>query len=276
MLTISVSPCPNDTFSFYHFLFIEKQEKIQFNFADIQSLNERAIAGNGDVIKISFAVYPLIQKDYIILDSGAALGKNCGPLLIAKKPIDLGDIQNLRIALPGVNTSANRLFLSLYPLCQNLIYTTYENVMPLVASGEVDAGVIIHENRFTYQEKGFLLAADLGEMWAKKYGQLLPLGGIVAKRSLGIDRISQISKQIANSVQWAFLNFNDTKLRQFIQENAQELDSEVINQHIKLYVNEYSLQLRAIGRQAILNFLSKELNKNWPSFMTDLVPANQS
>lgn len=276
MVTISVSPCPNDTFAFYHFLNLTNHQKNEVTFEDIQKLNERAIAGSRDVLKISFAVYPLIQEEYVILDSGAALGQGCGPLLISKKPIDLAAIQQLKIALPGINTSANRLFRHIFPNCQNVIYTTYEKVMSVVESGVADAGVIIHENRFTYQKKGFLLAADLGEMWAQKYHQLLPLGGIVAKRSLGMEKINQISNQIATSIQWAFENFYDPQMRKFIEKYAQELNTEVIDQHIKLYVNEYSIHLTEKGRKAILSFLSNDINKKIPCFATDLIPVIHS
>lgn len=270
MLTLSISPCPNDTFAFYQYLFLINQKHNHVTFEDIQKLNERAIAGLRDVIKISFAVYPLIQEDYIILESGAALGQGCGPLLISKKPIDLSEIDKLKIAIPGLNTSANRLFRHIFPSHQKPVYTTYDNIMQLIDTGVVDAGVIIHENRFTYQEKGFSLAADLGDLWAKKYGELLPLGGIVAKRSLGNEKLKQISGQISDSIQWAFNNFNDPQLRKFILKNAQELDDEVVNQHIKLYVNDYSIALGEKGRRAILNFLANDINKNFPCFISEL------
>ena len=270
MLNVSISPCPNDTFSFYHYLVCANKEKNQVNFEDIQTLNERALKNNGDVIKVSIAVYPLIQENYIILDSGAALGRSCGPLLIAKKKIQTEDIRNLRIALPGLNTSANRLFNLLYPQHKNHIYTTYEKVMAKIDSGEVDAGVIIHENRFTYQAKGFTLISDLGELWANQYSEWLPLGCVVAKKSMGLQKIKQISEQITESIQWAFQNRQNSDLQKFIQQHAQELDPTVINQHINLYVNEYSLQLGNLGCEAILNFLSNNLNKNKPCFISDL------
>ena len=271
MQNISISPCPNDTFSFYHYLSQLDQEKTQVFFADIQKLNERALANDGDIIKVSFAVYPLIQEKYIILDSGAALGQGCGPLLISKKKTKAEDIKNLRIAIPGINTSANRLFRLFFPDHPKCVFTTYEKVLPMVESGEVDAGVIIHENRFTYQSKGLLLAADLGEMWAESYGDLLPLGGIVAKRSLGNEKIKLISDSIADSVQWAFQNKHHIGMRKFIKEHAQELDDEVINQHIGLYVNEHSVQLGEKGRNAIKSFLSKELIIDKPCFITEII-----
>lgn len=270
MLTISVSPCPNDTFSFYQYLYLSNKKETQVTFQDIQKLNELAIAGIRDVVKVSFAVYPLIQEDYVILDSGTALGQGCGPLLIAKKAFGLSEVDNLRIAIPGMNTSANRLFHNLFSQHKSTVFTTYDKVMSMISSGVVDAGVIIHENRFTYQEKGFLMVADLGEMWAKKYGQMLPLGGIVAKRSLGANKIKQISDQISSSIQWAFQNFNDPDLRQFIIKYAQELNAEVINQHIKLYVNEFSIKLGETGKLAILNFLGNDINKNIPCFASEL------
>lgn len=270
MLTLSISPCPNDTFSFFHYLVKSNREKLKIEFKDVQTLNENAQAQNSDIIKISFATYPLIQDHYIILDSGAALGEGCGPLLIAKKNIALSNIKNLRIALPGKNTTANRLFELFFPQSKSCLYTSYENIMDKIESGEADAGVIIHENRFTYQAKGFTLLADLGELWGQKHGPLLPLGGIVAKRSLGTEKIKKISDQISKSIQWAMQKPHRNGLRKFIKEYAQEQDLSVIQKHINLYVNQYSVQLGEKGRNAIKNLLSTSLDNSKPTFINEM------
>jgi 1,4-dihydroxy-6-naphthoate synthase len=270
MLTVSISPCPNDTFSFFQYLVIANYEPYKIKFKDVQTLNEKAIAQDSDVIKISFATYPLIQDHYIILESGAALGEGCGPLLIAKNPIKLSDLPKLRIALPGKNTTANRLFEIFFPQAKNCLYTSYENIMVKIGKGEVDAGVIIHENRFTYQGKGFALIADLGDLWAQKYGALLPLGGIVAKRSLGSAKIKQISEQISKSVLWAMQNPQHKDLQSFIQGYAQEQELSVMQQHINLYVNQYSVNLGEKGRSAIKNLLLNSIDNSKPIFINDM------
>lgn len=270
MLTLSISPCPNDTFSFYRFLVNTDKDNFKIDFKDVQTLNENAIAHSSDVTKISFATYPLIQDHYIILESGAALGEGCGPLLIAKNNIDLSNINNLRIALPGKNTTANRLFELFFPQSKNCLYTSYENIIDTIKTGEVDAGVIIHENRFTYQDKGFTLLADLGELWGQKHGPLLPLGGIVAKRSLGSAKIKEISVLISESIQWAMEYPKSVGLQKFVEKYAQEHDASVIQQHINLYVNQFSVQLGEAGRNAIKNLLSNSLDISKPIFISDI------
>jgi len=269
MLSVSISPCPNDTFSFFHYLTIARAEIYKINFHDVQTLNENALQQIDDITKISFATYPLIQDQYIILESGAALGEGCGPLLVARKEVDLNNLVNFQIALPGKNTTANRLFELFFPHGKNRIYTTYDNILTKIDSGEVDAGVIIHENRFTYQERGFVLLADLGELWTKNYGALLPLGGIVAKRSLGTAKIQQISDQIATSIQWAMQNSHHKELQAYINKYAQEKNKSVIQQHINLYVNQFSVQLSDKGRSAIKSLLSNSIDHSKPIFIGD-------
>lgn len=219
--------------------------------ADIALLNQMAIEGEPDVVKISYNTYGLVMDKYELLDAGSALGNNCGPLLISKRPLTIEEIieKQLTVAIPGLNTTANLLLSFFAPRLRNKKELVFHDIMPAILNEEVDAGVIIHENRFTYQDFGLQLIQDLGENWEKATGLPIPLGAIVAKRSLGNETIRKIEKQMHDSVAFAFANRNI--VQSFVGQYAQEMSPEVQQAHINLYVNNYSLSLGEKGREAV-------------------------
>lgn len=253
-IKLGFSTCPNDTFMFdamVHQRIDNKDIEFEFVMADIFHLNQMAIAGELDMVKISYNTYGLVMDNYELLDAGSALGHNCGPLLISKKPLTIEEIveNGLTVGIPGLNTTANLLFTFFAPRHRNKKEYIFHEIMPAILSGEVDAGVIIHENRFTYQELGLHCIQDLGEHWEKATGLPIPLGAIVAKRSLGVEVIRELERQMRESVAYAFANREASK--EFVQENAQEISPEVQNAHIDLYVNQYSLSLGEKGNAAV-------------------------
>lgn len=219
--------------------------------ADISLLNQMAIEGEPDVVKISYNTYGLVMDKYELLDAGSALGNNCGPLLISKRNLTIEEIieNQLTVAIPGLNTTANLLLSFFAPRLRNKKELVFHDIMPAILNEEVDAGVIIHENRFTYQDFGLQLIQDLGENWEKATGLPIPLGAIVAKRSLGNETIRKIEKQMHDSVAFAFANRNI--VQSFVGQYAQEMSPEVQQAHIDLYVNDYSLSLGEKGREAV-------------------------
>jgi len=251
-LSLGISPCPNDTFSFYHLLHAaggDAELEYAVNFADIEELNQALIQGKLDVGKASFGLVPFISDRYQVLDSGAALGFGCGPLLIAKQEFALDDVPKLKIAIPGVHTTANRLLNMAFGEIERSEEYVFSAIEQAVLSGKVDAGLIIHESRFTYEAKGLKKLIDLGQWWETKFAVPVPLGCIVVKRSLPDAVKIQIQKSIAQSVQRAF--DNRELPMDFVRAHAQEMDSEVMKQHIGLYVNQYSLSLGDAGRKAL-------------------------
>lgn len=252
-LTLGFSPCPNDTFIF-DALVNKKIDTGDFAFdvvlEDVQTLNRWAIEGKLDFSKISYGVLPLVLPQYTVLNSGSALGKGVGPLLIAKQPLQPGqDVSQLNIAIPGENTTAHLLFSLAYPAAKQKHFRVFNEIEDAVLSGEADAGVIIHENRFTYQQRGLVKWMDLGEFWEKETGVPIPLGGIVAKRSLPVEVIKQVDELIRVSVGHSFAYYPD--ISGYVRSHAQEMSEDVMRQHIDLYVNNYSLDLEAPGKQAI-------------------------
>ncbi len=258
-LSLGFSPCPNDTFVF-HALVHGLASEIGLDIgppvlADVETLNEWAIQGRLDVTKLSFHALAHVHDNYVLLDSGAALGRGCGPLLIAKKPIDRVDLPKLKIAIPGRYTTAAMLLRMYEPECTDLLPMRFDQIMAALARDEVDCGVIIHESRFTYQEQGFVALQDLGEWWEKSSGCPIPLGGIVARRSLGIDLLKKLNDAIRQSVRMAF--DHPDRATEYIRTHAQELDEQVIHDHIDLYVNKFSLGLGREGRHAVEMFLTR-------------------
>lgn len=250
-LSLFISPCPNDTFMFD--ALVNKKIKhdfdIKLKFADIEELNKSVMEGIPDVAKLSYPA--LFQKldEYVLLNSGAALGRNCGPLIISKEKLKLEDLHNKTIAIPGKNTTAYLLF-NTFVKGKNIIKEViFSDIMEGVQTGKYDAGLIIHESRFTYQKLGLLKVTDLGELWEDYTKLPIPLGGIAAKRSLGYETIKRIEKAIENSIKYAYEN-RESSL-QFIKEHAQELENEVTSAHIETYVNEYSISLGYEGQNAI-------------------------
>jgi len=254
-LTLGFSPCPNDTFIF-DALVNKKIDTGEFEFdfvlEDVQQLNQNAINNRYDISKISFGVYPKVMNRYMILNSGSALGKGVGPLLITRTA-DLDNISEYKIAIPGKDTTAHYLFSHAYPSATKKIFLPYNEIEDYITNSD-GLGVIIHENRFTYQERGFLLVKDLGTYWEQKMGLPIPLGGIVIRREFS-DQIQQkVDLLIKKSILYAFEN--NQSLPDFIKKNAQEMSESVMQDHINLYVNQYSIDLGKIGKLAIQSLLA--------------------
>lgn len=255
--TLGFSPCPNDTFIF-DALINKKIDTQNFEFEpvleDVQTLNEWAIQGKLDVTKISYAVLPLVLKDYILLTAGGALGKGVGPLLISKHEAkDIKNVSEMRIAIPGVNTTAHMLFSKAFPEAKQKRFFVFSDIEDAVLNGVVDAGVIIHENRFTYQHRGLLKIMDLGEFWEQQTNLPIPLGGIVSRRKLHNQFNNTINSLIRQSIEFAFKNYPVIPL--YVKQHAQAMDESVMRQHIDLYVNDYSLDLGSDGKKAVQQFL---------------------
>lgn len=251
-LTLGFSPCPNDTFIF-DALVNQKIDTGGLSFdvvlEDVETLNQWALEGKLDITKLSFPAFFKSAHEYILLPSGSALGKGVGPLLISRKDNPTPDVSKSRIAIPGFNTTANLLLSFAYPdaiLKTPMIFSAIEDA---VVSGETDLGLIIHENRFTYQDKGLHKVLDLGEYWENKMKVPIPLGGIAAKRSLDPSLIQQVSHQIRKSLEFAFAHY--PVVTGYVKDHSQSMSEQVMRQHIDLYVNDYSLALGAEGRTAI-------------------------
>ncbi|MBX7242928.1 MAG: 1,4-dihydroxy-6-naphthoate synthase [Bacteroidia bacterium] len=253
-LNLAFSTCPNDTFTFEAMVNGRIDTNgITYNLtlADIFNLNQMAIEHKPDIVKISYNTYGLVMDEYELLDSGSALGHGCGPLLISKRPLTVEEIieNKLTVAIPGLSTTANLLLTFFAPKIRNKKEMLFHDIMPAILNGEADAGVIIHENRFTYQEQGLMLIQDLGAHWEKVTGLPIPLGAIVAKRSLGQETIRKIEKQIRESVAFAFQHREI--VQPFVGKHAQEMSPDVQQAHINLYVNDFSLSLGEKGREAV-------------------------
>jgi len=251
-LTLGFSPCPNYTFIFDAMVNNKIDTKgLKFNtrLEDVETLNKWALEGKLDITKLSYGVLPKVLHQYELLNSGSALGRGCGPLLIAKKPIDKANIKDCKIAIPGINTTANLLFSTAFPEAKNKEILVFSDIENAVLDGRVDAGVIIHENRFTYQQRGLVKIIDLGEYWESTTGSPIPLGGIVIRKSLPAELKQQVDKLIHDSLQESFKHY--PTLSPFITSHAQEMEESVMRQHIELYVNDFSLDLGEAGRAAV-------------------------
>jgi 1,4-dihydroxy-6-naphthoate synthase len=255
-ISLAYSPCPNDTYIFEAIANHKVAQDIQYSIslADVQELNMSALDNKFDVSKISFATYPLIAADYQILDAGSALGFNCGPMLIAKENYTPDDqqINRLNIGIPGKLTTANLLLSIAYPHAIQKKEMLFSDIEDAILNNKIDAGLIIHENRFTYESKGLKKIIDLGEYWQENFHFPIPLGCIVVKRSLPEIVKKNINEQIKQSILYAKTDIQSAM--PYIRENAQEMNEDVMMQHIKLYVNDFSLSLGEVGKSAI-NFL---------------------
>ncbi len=242
-LSLGYSPCPNDTFIFYALVHKKVRGSVEFSetIKDVETLNRMALRGELDVTKISFNAFCHLREDYCLLHSGSALGKGCGPLIVAKDRINIADLAGKKIAIPGKMTTAYLLLQLFDPDIRNVVEMPFDRIMNAVSLGTVDAGLIIHEGRFTYPKYGLVEIVDMGEWWERETGLPIPLGGIVGKRSLGADVINEVDRMLRKSVEFAFAN--RSRMRGYIKKNAQELDDEVIDQHIGLYVNDFTLEI---------------------------------
>ncbi|WP_462252099.1 1,4-dihydroxy-6-naphthoate synthase [Ferruginibacter sp.] len=268
-LTLGFSPCPNDTFIFDALVNNKiDTEGIEFDvkLEDVQTLNQWAIEGKLDITKLSYGVLPSALDKYIVLNSGSALGKGVGPLLISPlRPLpfdyaqdegelfeDKSEVENAFIAIPGENTTAHLLFSLAYPKAKNKIFLRYDEIENFVLAN-IGLGVIIHENRFTYEQKGLKKIIDLGDYWEKETAHPIPLGGIVIKRNIDTSVQQQIDKLIKNSIEYAYTNYPE--LNDYIRMHSQEMSEAVMRKHIDLYVNNYSINLGEEGKAAIIKLL---------------------
>jgi len=253
-LSLAFSPCPNDCFMFDAMVHGRIDcEGLEFvvSLADIEALNHSTFAGEPDVSKLSFHAYAYCADAYVLLDAGSALGRNCGPLLISRRAIDRAEVERgeLSIAIPGKYTTANFLCGLAFPAARNKTEALFSDIEPALLDGRFDAGVIIHENRFTYEAKGLRKIIDLGEYWESETGAAIPLGGIVINRALPEDVQQKMNRIMRRSVEYAFAN--RTASLPFVRANAQEMSEDVMYQHIDLYVNDYSVDLGPQGRKAV-------------------------
>lgn len=279
-LSLGISPCPNDTYIFDAMLHGKiDTEGLEFipRLEDVETLNSLAIAQTLDITKISYGVVFQLLHFYRILDAGGALGKGVGPLFIAKNfsPQEELHDTNIKVALPGINTTAHLLFSLAYPHFQNKAFVPFHLIEEMVINGKADAGVIIHENRFTYQLRGLHKLSDLGEKWERRTGLPIPLGGILARRDFDPVLTQTINRVIRRSLEYA--NQHSSTLPTFVTENAKEMSREVMRNHIELYVNDFSLSLGDIGEAAVLELIKASSaihHKNIPENLDLFIPGD--
>ena len=252
-LTLGFSPCPNDTFIFDALIHKKVDtEGLDFEvfYDDVETLNQKALNSELDISKLSFHAFAYVANNYALLDAGSALGFGVGPILISKsefKPTQLP--ADVRVGIPGKYTTANFLLSLAYPTLTNKVEMLFSEIENALMNDEIDLGLIIHENRFTYEEKGLHKVMDLGEYWETETGGAIPLGGIVIKRELPEEAKLKVNRVLQRSVEFAFANPKSAK--DFIRSHAQEMDEAVMYKHIGLYVNKYSIDLGQEGRKAI-------------------------
>ena len=253
-LTLGFSPCPNDTFIFdaliHHKIDTEGLE-FEVYYDDVETLNQKAFRGELDITKLSYHAFAYVVDQYVLLDAGSALGFGVGPLLISKGEMSLAELNNAeyKIGIPGKYTTANFLLGLALPKASNKQEMVFSEIEDALLHEQIDVGLIIHENRFTYQLKGLKKIIDLGDYWEKLTGCAIPLGGIVAHRKLAPEVLQKINRVLKKSVEFAFANPKSGL--DFIRQHAQEMSEEVMYKHIELYVNKYSLDLGEEGRRAI-------------------------
>lgn len=261
-IPVAFSPCPNDTFLFHAWVSgrVAKQFPIQPVLADIQHLNEWALQDKYPLIKISISCLGHVLEHYHLLPVGCALGHGVGPKLIAKKNLKLDQLAHCTVALPGKNTTAALLYDLLLPSSAKKIFTSYEQIAPMIARGEVDAGVIIHETRFTYQNLGLKEVVDLGELWTERYHSPLPLGGIAARRDLSQDTLQGMIQALRESLLCAWMDPQGAS--KYVLELSQEKDPKVVGQHISTYVTQETFQLSNEGISSIDTMLKLSREQN--------------
>lgn len=250
-MELAISPCPNDTFAFYALLHGKTSwgEGPICLFEDIEALNNRAMEGEADFCKVSFHAYLLLRDRYRLLESGAALGHGCGPLVVTKPGAGDVSVKRGKVAIPGRLTTAALLLELCYGKTLDLVAMTFDRIMPAVAAGEVDAGLIIHESRFTFPAYGLEKLIDLGEWWEQTTGAAIPLGGIVAKKTLDPARVAAFDQALQQSIDYAWSHTEEVV--PFMQKHAQEMDRKVMQSHVNLYVNAYTRTLGEQGHAAV-------------------------
>jgi 1,4-dihydroxy-6-naphthoate synthase len=252
-LKLGFSPCPNDTFIFdalIHHKIDTKGLDFEVFFDDVETLNQKALNAELDITKLSFHAYAYVHEQYVLLDAGSALGFGVGPLLICKNQDLANNLDpELLVGIPGEYTTANFLLGIAYPQLGNKKVLLFSDIESSLLDGNIDLGLIIHENRFTYEEKGLHKIIDLGSYWETLTGCAIPLGGIVMNRALDVEVQNKVNRLIRKSVEFAFANPKSGL--DFIKSHAQEMSEEVMYKHIALYVNEYSIDLGPEGKRAI-------------------------
>jgi len=268
-LTLGFSPCPNDTFIFdaliHHKIDTDGLE-FEVYFDDVETLNQKALKGELDITKLSFHAFAYVANQYALLDAGSALGFGVGPLLISKKEFESDLNADFKVGIPGKYTTANFLLGIAYPQLQNKEIMVFSEIESALLQEKIDLGLIIHENRFTYQDKGLNKIVDLGDYWEKLTGCAIPLGGIVINRNLDRSIQLKVNRLIRQSVEYAFAH--PKSCIEFIKKHAQEMDEAVMYKHIELYVNKYSINLGEEGRKAIDTLFQLAQERN-------LIPAVQ-
>lgn len=250
-MQLAISPCPNDTFAFYALL----HGKTAWGaspiclYEDIEALNQRAMEGLADFCKVSFHAYLLLRDRYQLLEAGSALGHGCGPLVVTRPGAGEAAVKRGKVAIPGRLTTAALLLELCYGKDLELVTLTFDQIMPAVAAGEVDAGLIIHESRFTFQQHGLEQLIDLGAWWEETTGAAIPLGGIVARRDLPAETIARFDQALGESIDYAWAHQDE--VTPFMQKHAQEMEPQIMRQHVDLYVNDYTRALGEKGRAAI-------------------------
>lgn len=252
MLTLSFSPCPNDTFIFDAMIHGKVDtEGLLFDVVldDVEALNRRAFAGKADITKLSYHAFAYLTDKFDLLDAGSALGTNCGPLLIARQPLSEAALIEGPIAIPGEMTTANFLLRLAYPEAQNKRAYLFSDIEDAVLRGDAAAGLIIHENRFTYQKRGLVKLLDLGEYWESTTGMPIPLGGIVVRNNLPPDVKQAVNRVMRRSVAYALAH--PESVMPYVRQHAQAMEDAVMQAHIDLYVTNYTADLGEKGRAAV-------------------------
>lgn len=254
-LSLGFSTCPNDTFIFDAMVHQKiDTEGLEFEpfLGDVEELNKRAFLHELDITKLSYHAYAYLSESYMILDSGSALGEGNGPILLSKRKVYPNEVNDLTIAIPGKYTTANLLLGIAYPQAKRKSEFLFSDIEEAILSDEVDAGLVIHENRFTYASKGLQKVIDLGEFWEKLTEELIPLGGIVVLRSLDNEVKAKVNRVLRRSIEFAFNH--PEEVMPYVKQYAQEMDENVMMKHIGLYVNKYTIDLGDKGKSAIRRF----------------------
>jgi 1,4-dihydroxy-6-naphthoate synthase len=260
-LTIGFSPCPNDTFIFdamVHGKIDTEGLAFEVVLADVEELNRKAAKAELDITKLSYHAFAYLTDKYMLLRSGSALGNNCGPLLVSNKNFRIEELKNQSIAIPGRYTTANFLLNFAFPNLRNKTEVLFSDIEKKVLTEEFDLGVIIHENRFTYAERGLVKIMDLGEFWEQQTALPIPLGGIVCKRDFDLELLKKVNRVLRKSIEFAFENPDESD--DYVSQHAQEMDPSVMKKHIELYVNQYSIDLGEKGEKAIQKMFSSLKN----------------
>ena len=271
-LTLGFSPCPNDTFIFEAMVHGRVDtEGLEFNWflADVEELNQRALEGSVDITKMSFHAYARAAEKYLIIDAGSALGRSNGPLVVSKKTLRPDELNDALIAIPGKLTTANLLFSIFWPKALRKREFLFSDIPGAVLSGEADAGLIIHETRFTYRAMGLSLVADTGAMWEEMTGLPVPLGCIVVNRNIDTATAGKVERAIRRSIEYARISPRESV--DFIRQHARETEEDVMREHIKLYVNDFSLSLGKEGRKAIEKLFAVAAEKGVTGTLPDRI-----